>query len=87
MFPNKDPSAVLDYTFDWSEWLGEGEVITAHAVTVDGATLDSSGLVGAVITAWVSGGTNGRVATVTCEITTNAGRTDQRSGKILVSDR
>jgi hypothetical protein len=29
----KDPDAVLDYVFDWSSWLAEGETITAAEVT------------------------------------------------------
>ena len=41
--PLKDPSAVLDYVFDWTEWLAAAETITSHTVTVpSGLTLDSS---------------------------------------------
>ena len=41
--PLKDPSAVLDYAFDWTGWLAAGETITSHTVTVPtGLTLDSS---------------------------------------------
>ena len=43
----KDPEAVLDYAFNWADWLDTSttpdESITAHTVTVStGLTLDSS---------------------------------------------
>ena len=90
----KDPSAVLDYEFDWTGYLQAGETITAHAVTgSDGITVDSYSIEAGVVTAWISGGTAGRVYTVTCQITTDLGtspitsRTDERSMEIIVVDQ
>ena len=87
----KDPGATLDYSFDWTDWLDAGEAIATYAVTVDGVTLDSQSRDGAVVTGWVSGGTAGPgvVASITCEITTDAlpSRTDQRTIYLKIRER
>ena len=86
--PLKDPSAVLDYVFDWTEWLATGETITNHTITVDtGLTKDSSTESGGKVTVWLSGGTAGKNYKVACKITTSAGRTDERTLWIRVVDR
>ena len=95
----KDPDAVLDYKWDWkaltngsglSDWLASGEIISSHTVTVPaGITKDSSSQTDAntSVTAWLSGGTAGTDYTVTCQIVTNAGRTDDRSILVQVLER
>lgn len=84
----KDPEAVLDWDFDWSDWLESGETISSYVVTVPtGITLAADGRVGAVITAWLSGGTVGSPYRVECKITTSDGRTDERSLTIRVQER
>lgn len=83
----KDPDAVLDYEFDWSEWLASGETISSTTVTVTGVTLDSSPNDSTSVVAWVSGGTDGAVATVACRITTSAGRTDERTITLRITER
>ena len=86
--PLKDPSAVLDYLFDWSGWLASGETIDTHTITVDtGLTKDSSTESGGKVTVWLSGGTAGINYKVACKITTSAGRTDERTLWIRVVDR
>lgn len=85
---HKDPDAVLDYQFDWSPWLAAGETITSKTVTVDdGLTLDSSSDDDTIVTVWLSGGTDRAVYKVACLITTSAGRTDERTMSIRVSNR
>lgn len=85
---HKDPSAVLDYGFDWSEWLDAGENITTSTWTSSvGITIDSSSHSLTSSTVWLSGGTSSQVYEVTNEIITNAGRTDQRSLNIRVTNR
>jgi TRAP-type uncharacterized transport system substrate-binding protein len=84
----KDPSAVLDWVFDWSSWLAAGETIASHVITVDtgivkGSSTDADGKV----TVWLSGGTAGTSYRVACKITTSAARTDERTVWIQVSDR
>ena len=95
----KDPSAVLDYGFDFKaetnnttghkgDWLAAGETITAHDVTADsGITVDSHAESDGIVTAWLSGGSDGGVYEVTCEITTSAGRKDQRTIRVEVRER
>ncbi|NLD61161.1 hypothetical protein GX645_01745 [Candidatus Sumerlaeota bacterium] len=86
--PLKDPSAVLDYVFDWNEWLATGETITDHTITADtGITVDSSTEDAGKVTVWLSGGTAGINYKVACLITTSAGRTDERTIWIKVTDR
>jgi len=99
----KDPSAVLDYAFNWADWLDTSttpdESITAHTVTVStGLTLDSSVVVDGVntagttitdsqVVAWLSGGEVGEWYDVACKITTSAGRTDERTIHIHIEER
>lgn len=84
----KDPAAVLDYVFNWSDWLESGETISSHVVTVDtGLTKDSDSESSGVVTIWLSGGTHGTDYIVACEITTNLGRTDERSINIRCRER
>ena len=86
--PLKDPSAVLDYAFDWTGWLAAGETITDHTITADtGITVDSSTELDGKVTVWLSGGTAGQNYKVACKITTSAGRTDERTIWIKVTDR
>jgi hypothetical protein len=84
----KDPDAILDYTWDWTQWLAQGEAITGHTVIVPtGITLDSSATDAGYVTAWIRGGTNGQTYSVTCRIVTDQGRTDDRSISLYVLDR
>lgn len=84
----KDPDAVLDWRWDWSQWLEDGEQIVTSTMTVSaGLTLDSSSFTLATATAWLSGGTAGTPYTVANRITTNQGRTDERTITIRVVNR
>src|SRR5512133_895271 len=84
----KDPQAIVDYGFDWEAWLGVGETITNHTVTVSaGITKDSTSIVSETVVVWLSGGTLGSEYTVNCQITTSANRTDQRTATVYVRDR
>lgn len=84
----KDPEAVLDYSFDWTPWLAAGETITSKTVTVPtGLTLDASNEAAGVVTAWISGGTAGTAYRVECLIVTSEGRTDERSITIRAQER
>lgn len=85
----KDPSAVLDYSMDWSDWLAADESIATYDVTVSGVTKDSQSRAGAVVTAWLSGGVAGTVGSATFRITTNSvpARTDERTIYLRVQER
>lgn len=83
----KDPNAVLDYTWDWSAWLG-ADTIASKTVTVPtGITLASSSFTTTSVTAWLSGGTAGTIYTIECKIVTTGGRTDERSIMVQVAER
>lgn len=83
---SKDPEAVLDYTIDWSDWLGT-DTISAVSWTVEaGITKDSEGNTTTSATIWLSGGTAGTSYEVTCHITTAGGREDDRTLRIDVEE-
>jgi hypothetical protein len=71
----KDPSATLDWKFNWTNWLSAAEEISSATVTAN------------TVTVWLSGGTLGESYTVNCRITTNQGRTDERTIGIRLTDR
>jgi hypothetical protein len=67
----KDPDAVLDYSWDWTDWLADvADTIASHEITVSGVTLNSSSNDGQIVTAVLSGGTLGQTAQAQCRITT-----------------
>ena len=71
----KRPGEVRDYRHDWSAFL-DADTIATSDVTVDGVTLDSDTNDTTSVTVWLSGGTDGDLATVTNTITTAGGRTE-----------
>lgn len=89
----KDPEARLDYGLDWSEWLVEGETITASTWTLATAnpdtvlTTSSQSHTDTVTVVWLAGGTLGADYEVTNHIVTSAGREDDRTHKIRVRNR
>jgi hypothetical protein len=83
----KDPDAVVDYAFDWSSWLASGETVSSYTVTVNGVTLDSDSQTTTAVTAWLSGGTAGTLATVACKIVTSDSRTDERTINVKIRER
>jgi hypothetical protein len=86
----KDPSAVLDYSFDWTTdgWIGSDTITGTPTWTVPaGLTKDSQSNTTTVATAVISGGTHGTDYDVACKITTAAGRTDERTFRLQVRNR
>lgn len=86
----KDPDATLDYTFDWSSWLEDGETISTQTVTTPaGITEDSVAASTSAVTVWLSGGTAGTTYSIACKITTDNSpqRIDERTIKIQIKDR
>lgn len=86
----KDPSATLDYSWDWSAWLDEvGDTIASATVTVPaGLTAVGVPVVAEdVVTQRVSGGTVDDAYTLVCQITTVDGLVDERSIYLTVSNR
>lgn len=95
----KDPDAILDYGFDWSDWLVEGEFLEEstwlmpEGISVaddselesgeSGSSFETTGST----TVWLSGGTHGEDYRVTNRVVTSQGRRDDRSHKIQVRNR
>lgn len=75
-WPAKDADAVLDYGYDIP--LEDGDSVTSYTLEkLSGdAVIDSHGRVGARVTAWISGGTDGEVNTFRIAWITTAGRED-----------
>lgn len=85
---DKDPSAVLDYVFDFSPWLPSGDTISTATWTVpSGITKLSESNTTTTATVWLSGGTARTIYRIVCRFTTANGRTDERSIDINVTDR
>lgn len=85
---NHDPTATLDYVFDWTAWLAPGETImTATVECDDGIVIDSTGTADTKVTVWLSGGTVNEDYDVHCAITTTETREDRRHITIAVRDR
>ena len=83
----KDPDEVLDYTFDWSTYLGS-DTISSDVVNVDsGLTKDSDSNDTSSVTVWLSGGTAGKAYKVASKIVTAGGRTAERTIIITVRER
>jgi len=86
---NKDPDARLDYTVDWSPWLGTGETITSSDVVITPTgdmTSDADSADATSVTVWLLGGNVGETYTVTTRVTTNLGRTDDRSFRVVIRE-
>jgi hypothetical protein len=85
----KDPSAVLDYPFNWADWLGPAETVSTATFTISpgGLTKDSQDDDLTSPTIWLSAGTLGVTYEVACRITTNQGRTDERTLRVRVVNR
>ena len=87
--PPKDPVEVLTYSFDWTAWLSENEIITDAQITVDtGLTLFSEPTItGGVVTFYLSGGTNGVAYNVSCVIQTNLPDVGKRTFSLQVQNQ
>jgi hypothetical protein len=84
----KDKDAVLDYKVDWATWLQASETISTSTFTVPaGITKDSQSNTTTTATVWLSGGTVGQEYAVINRITTNQGRTDDRTITIRVQEQ
>jgi hypothetical protein len=81
----KDPLDVLDYYFSWQDFLLPDELIISYVLTSNNAAvINSSFNDGRRIGIWISGGTSPSAMVVNCVITTNQGRTADRSAKLEI---
>lgn len=77
----KDPNAVLDYQWDWTEWLPAGDTISTSNVTLAAGdvAINSQSNTTTSATAWISAGTAGTEAKLTDRVVTAQGRTADRT--------
>ena len=86
------PLANLDYGFDWSQWLMQGETISISSWTISGGLVKSQeqNLLG-VTSVFISGGVSGTIYKLTNSITTSVSggvtRTDSRTISLSCKDR
>jgi len=85
----KDPDATLDYSFDWSPWLGADTIVSSSWTAESGITIVSASesFTDTITTLFISGGTVGENYTLKNSITTNASRSDDRSIEIRIRER
>lgn len=68
----KSPTSTLDYTLDWSQYLQDGQTITASSWSADsGVTVENDIKTSNSTTVFVSGGSTGDQYFVSNTITTN----------------
>lgn len=75
----KDPQAVLDYTIDWSRWLGNDTISTSTWTVPEGITKKTDSRTNTTATIWLSGGTAGTRYTLVNHIVTAGEREDDRT--------
>lgn len=87
IWPAKAPTEVEDFEFDFSDLLETGESLTSKAFLLDGVTKDSDAFVNGntAVQVWLSAGTAGSVAKVTCTVTTSNGRTYTEVGVLPIN--
>ena len=90
----KDTEAQLIYTFNWAEWLPDGDSLSTAAYTITARANDpdplikvSEGISGDTTYVELSDGQQGKTYTVTCRITTADGLIDRRNFRVKVLAR
>lgn len=92
---DKDPSAQLVYTLDWSDWLATGDTVatatwSAAARRNDPTpiVIESNGITDDVKSyVELSGGQADKTYVITCEVGTSDGATDRRNFRINCVNR
>lgn len=90
----KDTEAQLIYTFEWNQWLPQGDTIaqalytiTARANDPDPLAIHSQGIQGTKTYVELKEGQQGKTYTVTCKVTTGNGLIDRRNFRVKVLAR
>lgn len=84
----KDPVDVLDYEWNWENWIGTDtiESVTVSIENGPGTITDVSFTLNKV-TVWISGGAVNQSSVVSCKITTTQGRTKKESANFIFKDK
>ncbi len=83
----KDPNAILDFSVDWTDWLGSDTIVTGTWIIPTGITEISKSNTTKIATVFVSGGGTGQTYALVNRINTSGGRTDDRTIYILVKEQ
>ena len=75
----KGAAEVLDYTLDFTTFLGGDTISTATVIPQTGITVDSHGNTSNTVTAIISGGTVASIYKITVQIVTAAGLTAEQA--------
>jgi hypothetical protein len=102
-WPNKDPDEVLDYSIDWSRFLGSATIssyvwfvddadgvktqLSDSGPLVNGIQLVSSTSTNTVTTAYIGSGVDNRQYKFTCQITDTNGLVVERSVRLRVRNK
>jgi len=102
-WPNKDPDEILDYSIDWSRFLGSATIssftwfvddadgvkteLTNSGPLVNGIQLVSSTSTNTVVTAYIGSGTNNKLYKFTCQITDTNGLVVERTVRLRVRNK
>lgn len=86
-----DPDDIIDYPFDWTQWLansGDGldTIVSALATFDTGLVQHQIGSDARHVTIWMKQGTRGKTQRLTCQITTTQGRKKSCSIYLRVKD-
>lgn len=81
-----DPDAVVDYVLDWTQWLA-GDTIATSAWSLVNATEASSANTTTTATVFIQAAKAGKVVTMTNQITTAGGRTEDRTLRARALER
>lgn len=80
----KDPTAILDYTIDWSAWLEDETIITSTWAVIGDVELSDDENFTSLTLVWASGGTEGTLADLTNQIVTTGGRTNEVTIRLIL---
>jgi hypothetical protein len=84
----KDQSEVLDYTFDWTEWLDDGDTIASCTVSQPtGLTVSAPTVASPLVTVRVSGGTTGEEYDLVWHATGSDGQQPERTLRLSIRDK
>lgn len=75
----KTPAAILNYGFDWSDWLASDTIASVVWTVETGVTVESQSNDATSAQVLLSGGELGSEYTVACRVTTAAGLVDERA--------
>ena len=83
----KTPNEILEYGWDWSEWLSSETISTSTWTASSGITIDTSTNTTTGTVVWLSGGSVGRSYTIVNKVVTTSSpaRTAERAFLLTIT--